>query len=106
MADFLSENPSPNPNNNECHIRVRFFNPAIELDYHASRDAAAMFAAAVASTAAVTIDADITPAMPLLPCARLWTVPDPPWRSEPHPQHGDSPLIGDRPPRSVLRRIS
>ncbi|MGF6889556.1 hypothetical protein ABIA39_009021 [Nocardia sp. GAS34] len=76
MADYLPRNAMPVCQGGECHIRIRFFNPAIELDYRASRDAADMFAAAIGPAAVVTIDADIGDPMPPLPCARLWTLPD------------------------------
>ena len=88
MSDSYSpRKPLPDGRYGECHIRIRFFRPSIELDYHASHDTADLFTAAVGPSAAVTIDADITDTMPPLPCARLWTLPDSPQRTHvgPHP---------------------
>lgn len=55
------------------HIRVRFSQPPVELDYQDEREVADRFAAAAQRFgAAVTVDENLRHGLPPLPCRRLW----------------------------------
>lgn len=57
----------------QCHIRVCFTQPAMELDYQDERGVADRFAAALNRIgAAVTVDNELRDGLPPLPCRRLW----------------------------------
>jgi hypothetical protein len=65
---------SAHPAVDVCHIRVRFMQPQLELDYQDERSVAHRFAAAVQRFgAAVTVDDNLHEDFPPLPCRRLWT---------------------------------
>lgn len=57
----------------QCHIRVRFRCPPLELDYRDERTVAEQFATVARKVGVVvTIDDDLSDDWPPLPCRRLW----------------------------------
>ncbi|MEG8179253.1 hypothetical protein GZH49_12015 [Nocardia terpenica] len=58
----------------ECRVIVRF-DDGLELHYRADREAAEEFARSAAYLAEVTLDDDVDPALPRMPCTPLWEQP-------------------------------